>query len=193
MNNAAGAMMDYSAVVLLTPEAEPFIGELRRRHTPGGARGMPSHVTILAPFVPPAEIDLQVVASVESAVAMSSAFELRLTDFARFDSGVLYMTMAPIDPVRELILSVCRSFPSVKPYETMDPADATPHCTVVRGEGFPSGPTEQDLVVFSEAEERVREALPITCWVDRLSLMVDTPEGWSVLNEFPLRQAARTV
>jgi 2'-5' RNA ligase len=189
MSSQGPAQMDYSALVLLTPEAEPFIGELRRRHTPGGARGMPSHVTVLAPFVPPDEIDDQVADAVGSAVASSRAFKLRLTGFERFDTGVLYLTMAPVEPVRQLILSVCRSFPDLTPYETIAPDDAIPHCTVATGEEFPSGPTEQDLAVFSKAEQQVREALPITCMVDRVSLMVDTPDGWSVLRDFPLDQA----
>ena len=39
-----------TAIVVLVPEAEPLVGEHRRRHTAEGARGMGAHVTLLYPF-----------------------------------------------------------------------------------------------------------------------------------------------
>ena len=42
-----------SAVVIPVPEAEAVVGPHRARLDPFAAWGVPAHVTVLAPFVPP--------------------------------------------------------------------------------------------------------------------------------------------
>jgi hypothetical protein len=44
-----------SAVVVPVPEAEPRVGALRTALDPSAALGVPAHVTILYPFVAPAQ------------------------------------------------------------------------------------------------------------------------------------------
>jgi hypothetical protein len=44
-----------SAAVLLVPEAEPVVGVTRARYDRSGRWGVPAHVTVLFPFVPPTE------------------------------------------------------------------------------------------------------------------------------------------
>ena len=44
--------MARSALVVLVPEAEPLVAELRLVHDRMAARGVPAHVTVLHPFKP---------------------------------------------------------------------------------------------------------------------------------------------
>ena len=45
--------MPQSAFVVLVPEAEPWVKDLRERYDPIAAVGMPAHITVLFPFIPP--------------------------------------------------------------------------------------------------------------------------------------------
>ena len=58
-----------SAVILPVPEADAVIGEWRRRLDRSAAWGVPAHVTLLFPFVAPADIDARVLAAVADAIA----------------------------------------------------------------------------------------------------------------------------
>jgi len=49
--------MAETALVVLLPELEPLIGGWRQRHTGDGARGMPPHVTLVAPFADSSQVD----------------------------------------------------------------------------------------------------------------------------------------
>ena len=44
-----------SALVVLVPEADPLVGPFRSFFDPSAALGVPAHVTLLYPFVEPAE------------------------------------------------------------------------------------------------------------------------------------------
>jgi hypothetical protein len=43
-----------TAIVVLTPEAEPVAGCIYRAHTDAGRDGMTPHVTLVVPFIPAA-------------------------------------------------------------------------------------------------------------------------------------------
>ena len=45
-----------TAVLALVPEVEPVVGEHRRRLDPTTAAGVPAHVTVIYPFVPPGKV-----------------------------------------------------------------------------------------------------------------------------------------
>jgi len=42
-----------TALVARVPEAEPWVGTLRERFDPSTRMGVPAHITVLAPFMPP--------------------------------------------------------------------------------------------------------------------------------------------
>ena len=46
-----------SGLIVEVPEVEPAVGELRSRLDGNARLGIPAHITVLFPFVPPAEID----------------------------------------------------------------------------------------------------------------------------------------
>jgi hypothetical protein len=45
-----------STILVPVPEAEPVVGQLRARLDRAASRGIPAHVTVLYPFVPPGQI-----------------------------------------------------------------------------------------------------------------------------------------
>jgi 2'-5' RNA ligase len=175
-----------SAVILPLPGAEQSIGDIRRRHTPGGARGLISHVTLLSPFVDPEELDDDAKSKLADAARRFPSFDLTLTDVARFESGVLYLNVSPLDVVRELIARICAAFPKYIPYGRFTPDEVIPHCTLVTGSGFPNGATAEDLSVFDEVDAAIANLLPITCRAQRVTVMTDAPTGWITVGEFGL-------
>ncbi len=57
-----------SAVVVSVPEAQPVVGAPRARDDRSGRWGVPAHVTVLFPFVAPAEQDEQTYAALRADV-----------------------------------------------------------------------------------------------------------------------------
>lgn len=175
-----------TVVVLLIPEAEAVVGELRARHTPGGKRGMPPHVTLLGPFVEAGRLDAEVVRKLRGAIGDTLTFDLELSETARFDSGVLYLTVKPIEPVRVLIRKVCAAFPEFQPYGQFTPDEVIPHLTVATGEGFPDRATSNDAELFDRVEAALAGLMPIVCRARHVAVMAEDEQGWTVASEFEL-------
>ena len=174
-----------SAVILVVPEAEPVIGEMRREHTPGGTRGIPAHVTLLHPFVGADRIDDDVLARLREAVDGFAAFDLLLANTARFDDGVLYLAVEPIDVIRALIARISDAFGRI-PYDRFPPDEIIPHVTVVTGSAYPNGATSADLELFELLEARLASSLPLRSRADRVVILADSREGWTTAHELPL-------
>src|SRR5712675_2883024 len=60
--------MAESALIVRVPAAEPHVSGLRARFDPAAALGVPAHVTVLYPFVPPDRITAAVLARVRAAI-----------------------------------------------------------------------------------------------------------------------------
>jgi hypothetical protein len=71
-----------SALLLLVPAAEPVVGEHRARFDASARDGVPAHLTVLYPFLPPALIDDTVLASLIALFAGYPAFGSRWTGSA---------------------------------------------------------------------------------------------------------------
>ncbi|WP_091345196.1 2'-5' RNA ligase family protein [Micromonospora rhizosphaerae] len=90
------AAIRQSALVLEVPEAEAAVGHHRDVLDASARLGVPAHVTVLFPFVPPAQIDTMVVADLRRIFASTAAFNFRLARTAWFGDQVLWL--APEDP-----------------------------------------------------------------------------------------------
>ncbi|MGH9088891.1 MAG: 2'-5' RNA ligase family protein [Acidimicrobiales bacterium] len=125
-------MTPTSVLLVPLPEAEPVIDRYRRRLDPTGRQGMPAHVTVLVPFVPPSLLDGAVVAELAALFAAVPPFEYVLRRTGWFESRVLFLAPEPAEPFRRLTFAVAERFPQYRPYEGAF-ADVVPHVTV--GEG----------------------------------------------------------
>jgi len=166
-------MSVQTALVVLVPEAEAVVAVHRQRHDPAAADGVPAHVTVLYPFR--TELDdatLDAVAAIAGAVP---AFDLTLRTTARFPGVVLYLDPEPAAPFHELIARCAAAFPDCPPYEGTIP-DPIPHLTVADGVDEPTA---------AALDAEVRTGLPISCRVDRLTL-ISGPPPWRAVRHFPL-------
>jgi hypothetical protein len=146
-------------------------------------RGVPAHLSVVYPFVPPADLDEAALARLGDAVGTVPAFDCWFPRTEWFGSDVLWLAPEPDAPFRELIRAVVAAFPGHPPYGGAH-ADPTPHLTV--GELRLGSAAE-----LTAAERAVREHLPIRARVDRAFLLAGRPEpgSWRLVTGFPLGAA----
>ena len=116
---------------MLVPEAEPFVGELRRSSTPSGREGMEAHVTVLAPFRHASALDDDALVVLARLFAEHAAFDFELASVERFDEGTVYLAPVPPKPFVALTEAVTARFPEHEPYGGAFEY-AVPHLTVGR-------------------------------------------------------------
>jgi hypothetical protein len=144
-----------TAIIVPVDPAEQVVGDWRREHTPSGSKGMPAHVTLLAPFTPPEQLGAGRISEVRDVLAPFRRFQFELPRTAYFDLGsrrVLYLQPEPAEPFAEMIHALVRRFPEHPPYGRAD-LGPLPHLTVA---------TSSDDALLAEIEDAVRPALPIS-------------------------------
>ncbi|WP_232821651.1 2'-5' RNA ligase family protein [Desertihabitans aurantiacus] len=169
-----------TAVIVHIASADPIVHQHRSRLDRAAACGVPAHVTVLSPFVPPHRIDTSVISTLEAAVASVAAFDC---DFVRadwFDSDVLWLAPSPEAPFRQLTEAVWTAFPDHPPYSGAF-TSPQPHLTV--GEAQLA-----DLTALKAAEVAVQRGLPFRHHVDHALLIAgsDEPSSWRTVHRIPL-------
>ncbi|MEM9513954.1 MAG: 2'-5' RNA ligase family protein [Actinomycetota bacterium] len=169
-----------SALVVEVPAAEPIIGRWRIGHDPVARRGVPAHVTVLYPFVPPDELSDAVFGDVAAAIAPVSRFGFELTTVDEFPGVVVWLRPDPEAPFRDLTERLHRAFPDHPPYGGRH-LDAQPHLTVAMTD-VGHHDAQRDVIKASIAGQ-----LPVQCVADSVSLFVsDNSHTWIRKREFPL-------
>lgn len=151
----------------------------------GNARlGIPAHITVLFPFMPPSCIDDAVLRRLAGVFAAVPAFEHRLVRTNWFDQDVLWLAPEDEAPFRSLTESVHREFPDYPPFGGLY-EDVIPHLTIAD-----RCPLDQ----MKSAEHLVETYLPINCFAREVSLVVqsDASGEWTrstsfALGEVPVR------
>jgi 2'-5' RNA ligase len=181
--NVHADTVPISGLILEVPEVEPAVGELRSRLDGNARLGIPAHITVLFPFMPPAEIDDAVLRRLTRIFAAAPAFGHRLVRTSWFDEDVLWLAPEDDAPFRQLTELVQREFPDYLPFGGQYEG-VVPHLTIAH-----QCPLEQMRV----AERLVREQLPISAVATAVSLMVqhDTSGTWSRAASFTLGDIAR--
>lgn len=166
-----------TAIVVLTPEAEPLIGEVYRLHSNAGADGMTPHITLLVPFVPAPQLDAEVDARLRRIFRSHEPFDYELVRVERFGSEILYLAPAPSVPFVELIDGLSREFPDYPPYEGIH-EDAVPHATVADS-------TDGGLLARITAD--LEPQLPLACRAEAATIVErGTDLQWRPRVGFPL-------
>jgi 2'-5' RNA ligase len=169
----------HSALILPVGEAEPAVAAHRDRLDAAAAWGVPAHITVLFPFLPPARIDAHVLGVLTRVAASVPAFFLSLDSVGWFGDRVVWLSPTPAEPIRALTAAVTAHFPGLLPYEgAFD--DVVPHLTI--GHDHP-------LPVLKAAAEDVAAHLPIRGRAAALRLTAGRPEPgepWQTLAELPL-------
>ena len=118
-----------STILVPVPEAEPVVGQLRARLDRAASRGIPAHVTVLYPFVPPGQITSAVLAKAAAAVASVPGFDCRFAATGWFGDQVVWLAPEPASPFRALTAAVHAAFPQCPPFGGAF-AEVIPHLTV---------------------------------------------------------------
>jgi len=167
-----------SALLVEVPEAEAAVTRWRGRLDENAAMGIPAHITVIAPFLPRADIGAPVLGELERLFGGVPRFRFRLARTAWFGEQVLWL--APDDPglVRALTERVYAAFPACPPYGGQH-EEVIPHLTV----GL-----QQPLADMRAAEEALRPQLPIEADATAVTLMTGPASGgqWTRTARFPL-------
>ncbi|MFC5060594.1 2'-5' RNA ligase family protein [Actinomycetospora atypica] len=174
--------MTESAVLALVPAADLVVGTHRRELDPTTAAGVPAHVTVLYPFLPPGQLDDEVVARLRAAVGDVPGFPCSFPTTGWFGEDYLWLAPSPADPFLELTRRVAGAFPECPPYAGR--YEPHPHLTV----GYSS---HAPVAALRAAEAEIVPLLPITARVGALHLMAGSrdPDSWRVVAELPLAGA----
>ncbi|MEU8079212.1 2'-5' RNA ligase family protein [Catellatospora citrea] len=167
-----------TALIVPIPEAEPAVGTLRATLDRAASWGVPAHVTVLYPFLPPEQVDEIVLATVRDIVAAVPRSDVWLTHVDWFGDTVVWLAPQPDQVFRDLTAAVWRCFPQAPPYGGAH-SDVVPHLTVGHDAARP---------VLANAAEAVSAQLPIRTTVEVVRLIAGTPDHspWRTVCEFPL-------
>jgi 2'-5' RNA ligase len=166
------------------PAAEPAVAEHRARLDSSARDGVPAHVTVLYPFLPPALLDDAVLASLGRLFAGIPAFGFSLDRVAWFGDAVVFLGPRDPAPFRALTDRTFAAFPSCPPYGGQH-AEVVPHLTI----GDRGG-----LAALATAGAGVVPHLPVEAAATEVILMAGPPPGdlaippgqWRRLASFPL-------
>jgi hypothetical protein len=133
-------------LLLITPEAEPLVGNWRAEHDAAARDGIPAHVTVRTPFLQAEHW------SDPRLAALSDLLPVEVT-LARLENrpGALVIVVKPDHGLRELTDAVGSTWPELPPHKGNRP-DLAYHMTVVRTE---------DEALRSRAADEISPHLPL--------------------------------
>jgi 2'-5' RNA ligase len=158
-------MSEPTSAIVVRIRVPSAIDGLRRAHDPAAALGVPAHVTILYPFLPPSELTPDVRAELAQIAGEFRAFRVAFREAARWP-GVVYLEPDPSRPFMALIDRVAACFPEHPPYAGAI-SEVIPHLTVV----------ESHDVRPDEILAAARAALPFEATAENLEVLARTEDG----------------
>src|SRR3954447_9134850 len=157
------------------------VNRLRERMDPSAADGVPAHVTLIYPFMPPSELKDDVRRRVEEIVAAEPSFPFTLAAVRRWPD-VVYLEPQPDEPFRRLTKALAEAFPDYPPYRGAYD-EVIPHLTVAA-----DAPDDY----YDAAEHALPAFLPVRDVAREAWLIGHTPDqSWHTLWRLPLGGAER--
>jgi 2'-5' RNA ligase len=162
--------MADTALVVMVPEAEPYVSALRERYDPAAAVGVPAHITVLFPFVPFEQLSSDVLHRIDLISASTRPFDFHLSSVARF-SDCFYLKPEPAQPFIDITSRVVAEFPAYPPYRGLFDS-IIPHLTVARG-------GEDDLIKAARLLNTAHPILGFECRCESLVLIENSSGRWT--------------
>lgn len=179
---AQPAALGHSVLVVPVPALEELVRGRHEHYDRDYLSADPSfahaHVTILGPFVTPAQLTPAVRGALADIARDASPFAFRLAEVATFPNGIIHLVPEPDEAFRALTASVWRAFPHFPPYAG-EFADVRPHVTIDAVSGGVSEQTVRDWVA---------PLVPVVARADRLLLSWYEPGACRTLADWPLGQ-----
>jgi 2'-5' RNA ligase len=170
---------DQSVLAVLFPGLEGLLGDIRNRHDPAAVAGMPPHVTLIYPFLPPPAIDQPVLSGIADLAGSVQPFTGTFRGLRRFP-GYLCLDPEPADPFVVLIEALAGRFPDAPPYGGRHDG-ILPHLTFAAAET--DAACDRLARDFGAGPGR---ALPVDYKVDEVALMTRRDGRWQGARLFPL-------
>jgi len=170
--------MAAESAIIIPVNVPVAMRRLRDGLDAAAAAGVPPHVTLLYPFMPPDALDEGVRAEIGRIIASESAFAFVLARIGRWPDGV-YLPAEPADPFSRLIGRLAGAYPDYPPYgRAVAEADIVPHVTI----------THSERVDFLDAAAHALPALLPVRAIAREAIVIVRPAGerWRTLWRLPL-------
>ena len=168
--------METTALICPVPRVAPLVAPWRTAYDASAAAGIPPHVTVLAPFLPPGELTVADLETLRALFERHAPVEAELTEVGMFDNEVLHLRPAPQDEFLDLTRAVFAAFPQAPPYGGRHP-DLVAHLTV--GKAIPRPRARH-------AARALMLSLPVRIRVDVVQLWAQGTHGWFAAASFPL-------
>lgn len=157
-----------SAIIVPVPDAESVVERYRHEYDPVALAGVPAHITLIVPWLPPEEIGPADLAELADVLSTTTAFDFNLSRVSWFGRAVLWLAPDPGEPFIKLTTMLADRF-GTPPYD--DEFDqVVPHLTV----GHASDGVELDSVAVT-----ITAALPIACRAEEVWVMVGDGRAWT--------------
>lgn len=166
-----------SAVLIPASEAEQLVGKWRAVHDPSARRGVPAHITLVVPWVPPEQIKQEHLEKLAEVLADQEPFEYSLDSVCWFGERVLWLGPSPNDPFKHLTALLASHF-DTPPWQGMF-TEVVPHLTVGLA-GCALGRT------LSEAADDLRGKLPVKCRATEVDVMSGDGTSWELVHRVAL-------
>lgn len=170
--------MSDSAFIIHVPDAERSVGPLRERFDASVKLGVPAHITVLMPFMPPGRITAAVLEQAGRALGQVAAFRFTLREVQRFPA-VAYLAPEPAAPFVALTQNLVRSFPDYPPFRG-EFESIVPHLTVAHGSAA------NVEAAAAELEAIMRRHGPIECTCSAVALIGNSSGRWETMHVFDL-------
>jgi len=169
----------FTGLVVLLPELEPVVGEWRAQYD-ATYFGLPAHVTVVAPWIPPDQLTDSDLDAVAQLVKSWQPFEVSFGTFGQFENhdafDVHYLAPEPADHFLGLIDDICAVWPEYEPYEGVF-NDVIPHLTVS---------TTAKPKRAAKIREEIEPKLPVQTMAAELSVVQIVDDRYSLVRSFPL-------
>lgn len=155
------------------PEAEDLVGEWRAVHDPKAATGVPAHITLVVPWIPPDEIGASHLEQLDRLLAGREPIEYLLSGVSWFGDRVLWLAPSPAEPFKALTSLLAGYFGTPPWRGEFD--EVVPHLTV----GMAGHACGQSL---SDVEASLSAELPVKCRATEVDVMCGDGERWEVVH-----------
>ncbi len=176
-----------TALIIEVPEAEQLVRPWRAEHDPAASRGVPAHITVLYPFAPPGQLDIEDSLALRQLVANTKRFDFELTAVDEFP-GAIWLRPEPDDPFRQLTRQLWEAFPDYPPYGGRYP-DSQPHLTLaIVADGH------EQARLATEIRDDLDAQLPISASATWLSVFTRPTGGhWQRAQSLPFEVTFHSV
>jgi 2'-5' RNA ligase len=167
-----------SALLVPVPEAEPLVGAWREVHDPSARTGVPAHITLIVPWIPPEQIKQEHLEELEELVGEEEPFDYSLDRVCWFGKRVLWLSPSPPAPFKRLTAALADRF-DTPPWQGEFP-EVIPHLTV--------GLADDALgSTLAEAAEDLNSKLPLNCRAGEVDVMCGDGANWELVRRVLLK------